>query len=151
MTIHLGRFTFWVLLFLLGCQDFLAAQVTEHSSAAAYIINPVSIPRNVNSEFGNVAVIVSGTIELAPAVAGHPGISLPVTTGTFTAAAFYFAGPEGYGINISTPPKPLIVNENKHPFLVSSFVSNPIQNQLNGMINGVFISVSPSKVTVNYN
>lgn len=129
------------------------AQVSSASSVSARIVTPIAIPQNVNSEFGNVAVIISGMVEISAVTAAESpsAISLPVGGGTFTAAAFYFAGPNGYAFTVNTPKKPLVVQNKTHSVLVSSFESTPVQDLQAGVISGVYISVSPSKVTVNYN
>jgi hypothetical protein len=129
------------------------AQTTCFPTAGATIVNPVSISKNVNSEFGNVAVIVTGTVEIAPVEKStvRGSIVLPASSGTFTAAMYYFTGSEGYAFTVSSPPKPLVVKNGKKEMHVQSFDSSPIQNESAGMIAGVYISVSPARVTVNYN
>jgi hypothetical protein len=147
-----GQMVWIFLIFISGWGIDCFAQ-NASSNASATIINPVSISKNVNSEFGNVAVIVSGTIEMSQVNKGSSkgNISLPASSGTFTAASYYFTGREGYSFTVSTPTSPLIVKNGQNLLHVVSFESSPVQNENSGSIAGVYISVSPSRVTVNYN
>jgi hypothetical protein len=149
-----GLVLFFLILFIAGCESVSFAQsASTYTSVSATIINPITISKNINSEFGNVAVIVSGVIELSPADKNqhHGEIVLPVSSGTFTAASFYFTGKEGYGFTVSSPATPLVISNGQTDMHVKSFDSAPVQNEGSGMISGVYISVSPSRVTVNYN
>jgi len=140
-------------LLLIFCNPCIFAQTTRYSSVSSTIINPVSISKNVNSEFGNVAVIISGIIEMSPVKKTNhlDDIVLPVSTGTFTAATYYYSGNSGYSFTVSSPASPLIIRNGASSMNVISFDSFPVQSESSGAIAGVYISVSPSRVTVNYN
>src|SRR5476651_2008266 len=68
------------------------AQATATASATATIITPISIVKNVDMNFGNVAVSASlaGTVVLNPAgtrtTGGAGGVTLPSTIGTVAGA-----------------------------------------------------------------
>jgi hypothetical protein len=129
------------------------SQNAATSSISATIVEPVGISKSVESDYGNVAIIVAWNVEMAP-VEGAPfssGISLPASTGTFTAASFYLSGKASYSYTIALPSEPVIVNGGKKNLRVASFTSESNLNASPGMIAGVFVSVSPFNVTVNYN
>lgn len=85
------------------------AQATAQASADATIVTPISITKNVDMNFGNVAVsaINPGTVILAPAgtrtTGGGGGVTLPATTGTVTAADFTVTGNGNYTYAITLP------------------------------------------------
>ena len=82
------------------------AQSTASASATATIVTPISITKNVDMNFGNIAVTSSGgTVILAAAGTRTKtgGITLPVVTGTVTAAQFTVTGEGTYTYDITLP------------------------------------------------
>ena len=83
------------------------AQAT--ATATATIVTPISITKNVDMNFGNIAVQAStgGTVILAPAgtrtTGGAGGVTLPVVNGTVTAASFTVNGNNSYTYAITLP------------------------------------------------
>jgi hypothetical protein len=149
----INRFYFiLIVLFGLSFNAFSQLIVTGGADVQATIVEPVNISKTVNSEFGNVAVILAGTVEMAPAGSHvEPGnIVLPVATGTFTAAIYCFSGASGYTYTVSYPTSPLTIKGSK-PLKVAAFLSDPVPAPGSNLIAGVFVAVTPSNVTVNYN
>jgi hypothetical protein len=108
--------------------------------------------RAVETNLGTVAVIIAGTVEVIPAriPAGTPNITVPVS-GTFTAASFVIEGKSAYAYTITVPPSPLEVKSSTGTMVVNSFASDPIINSATGLSSGVYVSVTPLNLTVNYN
>ena len=85
------------------------AQATATATATATIVTPISITKNVDMNFGNIAVAAAsgGTVILAPAgtrtTAGAGGVTLPAVTGTVTAASFTVNGNGSYTYAITLP------------------------------------------------
>lgn len=85
------------------------AQATATATATATIVTPISITKNVDMNFGNIAVQAStgGTVILAPAgtrtTGGAGGVTLPVVNGTVTAASFTVNGNNSYTYAITLP------------------------------------------------
>ena len=103
--------------------------------------------------YGNIAVVLAGTIEMTPSGKDlkNSDIKLPVSSGTFTAAAFYVAGPSGYSYSIAIPESPVSINSGEEEMTVRSFNSDPNLGPGKDQIGGIYVSVSPYYVTVNYN
>jgi len=103
--------------------------------------------------YGNIAIVVAGTIEMKTVgeVLENSNIKLPVSSGTFTATAFYIAGPSGYSYSISIPQSPVSIKNGENEMTVDSFNSDPNLRPGNNQIGGIFVTVSPYFVTVNYN
>src|SRR5664279_2048990 len=73
----------------------VSAQVTATAIGSATIITPISIAKNVDMNFGNIAVsATAGSVVLTPAgtrsIIG--GVTLPAVAGTVTAAQFTVSG-----------------------------------------------------------
>ena len=130
----------------------LYSQSRSTASAGATIIEPITISKTVETNFGTVAIIVAGTVEMIPTHirAGLSSIVLPVE-GTFTAASFVIEGKAAYAFTITVPPSPLEVRRGDKDLVVNSFSSDPILNPTSGLATGVYVSVTPLNLTVNYN
>jgi hypothetical protein len=137
-------------------QATLISQVTEMAGAkaSATIIEPGTMAKTINTDFGNVAIILSAFVKMAP-VGIRPekggGIVMPIASGTFTAAVYDFTGSSGLTYSVSYPLKPIIIKTGTEELQVTDFVSDPARNAGSELIAGVFVSVTPSNVTVNYN
>lgn len=103
--------------------------------------------------FRSVAIIFAGTVELSPrgVPPGIPTIMLPVTRGTFTAVTFVVGGTAAYAFTITIPPSPLEIKDGNDMLVVNSLSPDPILNPGTDLVAGVFVSVTPFDVTVNYN
>src|SRR5580704_16443050 len=105
------------------------AQATATATASATIITPISIAKNVDMNFGNIAVSAStgGTVILATAgtrTTGGSGVTLPSTTGTVAAADFTVSGQASYTYAITLPTSATL-SSGSNTMSVGSFVSFP--------------------------
>ena len=108
------------------------AQASATASSTATIITPISIVKNVDMNFGNIAVsaTVSGTVVLAPGgtrtTGGSGGVTLPSTTGTVAAADFTVSGQATYTYAITLPTTTVTLSDGSgHTMSVATFTSNP--------------------------
>ena len=107
------------------------AQATATASASATIVTPISIVKNVDMNFGNVAVsaTIAGTAILAPAgtrtTGGAGGVTLPATAGTVAAASFTVSGQASYTYAITLPSSCSLSDGASHTMTVNSFTSTP--------------------------
>jgi hypothetical protein len=160
------------LLALAGFATSASAQATASASATATIVTPISITKNVDMNFGNVAVQAStgGTVVLTPAGvrSATGGVTLPVTNGTVSAASFTVNGSGNYTYSITLPSTALTITSGANNMTVSSFTSSPSAigtltagtqtltvgatlNVAAAEPAGTYISETPFDVTVNYN
>ena len=150
------------------------AQATATASASATIITPITIVKDVDMNFGNVAVsaTLGGTVVLAPAgtrtTGGAGGVTLPATVGTVAAASFTVSGQANYTYAITLPTTKTITS-GANTMTVDNFTSNPsATGTLSGsgsqtltvgatlnvsaaQASGVYTNASGVPVTVNYN
>jgi len=146
------------------------AQVSATANASATIVTPISISKNNDMNFGNVATDGTvGTVILAPASTrtSTGGITFPATAGTVTAASFAVAGSGSYTYSISLPTS-VVIASGANSMTVNTFTSTPTlagalsagaQTLLIGatlnltaaQAAGSYTSASPFTVTVNYN
>ncbi|PWV56614.1 DUF4402 domain-containing protein [Chitinophaga sp. S165] len=147
-------------------------QETASATATATIVTPISIVKDVDMDFGNVAVqsTTAGTVVLAPGGTrtATGGVTLPTTAGTVTAASFTVSGTSGYTYTITLPTTPLTITSGANTMTVTAFTSDPSgTGTLTGgseVVNvgatlnvsaaqpaGVYVSATPFDVTVNYN
>ena len=151
------------------------AQATATASASATIITPITIVKNVDMKFGNVAVsaTLAGTVIMAPAgsrtTGGAGGVTLPATTGTVSAASFTVSGQSGYTYAITLPSTATITDPvSSSTMTVNGFTSSPATTGLltggsqtltvGATLNvgaaqtpGTYTNASGVPVTVNYN
>ncbi len=131
------------------------AQVMEVSGGkvSATIVETGSMSKTINTDFGNVSIVLSAFVKMAP-IGARPtqgGIVLPVASGTFTAAVYDFTGSGGSTYSVSYPVTPIIIKTGTQELQVTQFASDPARNAGSDLIAGIFVSVTPSNVTVNYN
>jgi hypothetical protein len=130
------------------------ASASVNSAVSVNITEPVGISKSINSFYGNGAVIFSFTVKILPTgndkIKGG-SITLPYTTGVITAAFFPISGFEGYTFTVLFPSSPLLFHQGTTEMLVTSLTNEPALGTDPEMIAGVFVSVSPLNVTVNYN
>ncbi|MFQ3181564.1 MAG: hypothetical protein ACI9Z4_001162 [Polaribacter sp.] len=167
------------LLFLLTAGFTMNAfsQAAATATATATIIAPIAITNALDMNFGNLAVQAggtgtSGTVVIAPAGTRTrtAGVTLPSTTGTFTAASFTIGGASGYTYVITIPSTGYIVTKatTLETMTVSAFTSSPSStgilkggsetlnigatlNVAAGQVPGVYTNATGFDVTVNYN
>ena len=82
------------LLLALSCVTFAQATASATATTANHVVPPIAITKTVDVNFGNVAVIASGTVVLAPASTrtATGGVTLPSAAGTVTAASLTLQG-----------------------------------------------------------
>ncbi len=150
------------------------SQETATATATAKIVTPISITKDVDMNFGNVAVQSTngGTVVLAPAGTrtSTSGVTLPAVTGTVTAASFTVNGDGAYTYAISLPTGSHVISNGANSMNVTDFKSTPTgtgtlsagtqQLKVGATLNvgaaqaaGTYTSaeLSPFAVTVNYN
>ena len=116
---------------VLGFASNSFAQASATASASATMITPISIAKNVDMSFGNIAVAAStgGTVVLAPAgtraTGGAGGVTLPATTGTVSAADFTVTGTPDYTYAITLPTSATLSDGSGHTMGVDGFTSTP--------------------------
>jgi hypothetical protein len=148
------------------------AQVTASATASATVITPIALTKDVDMNFGNVAVIGAGTVILAPAGTRTKtgGVTLPVATGTVSSASFTVGG-EGastYAITLPTADYTITKVASTETMIVNTFTSTPsgtgaltagaqtltVGATLNvgaAQVSGSYTNIVGFDVTVNYN
>lgn len=146
------------------------AQATATANASATIVTPISISKNTDMNFGNIATNGTvGTVVLSPASARTftGGVTLPAATGTVTAASFTVEGSGSYTYAI-TLPSSVIITSGSDQMTVNNFTSTPATtgtlssgsqtitigatlNLIASQAEGAYTSATPFAVTVNYN
>jgi hypothetical protein len=176
MKTSLRLFVLLSLILMLGTT--VQAQITETATATATIVQPITLLKVVDMDFGNLAVTTTaGTEVLDPAstpsrtVTG--GVTLPAVTGTVAAAEFDVTGVPNYTYAITLPASVVITNGTGSPpatMTVDTFISDQPGNigTLDGSGQqtfyvgatcnvaalqdaGTYTSLTPFDVTVNYN
>lgn len=125
--------------FLFGFAANSYSQVSANAASSATIVTPIAISKAIDMNFGNLAVSATGgTVILAPASTRSltGGVTLPVVTGTVTAAEFSITGQPNYTYSITLPSNSLTITETvggTATMTVSNFTSNPTPT---GTLNG---------------
>jgi hypothetical protein len=106
------------------------AQSTATATATATVITPISISKNADMSFGNLAVQsgTGGTVVLDPAGTRTStlGVTLPSANGTVTAAAFTVTGSGSSTYAITLPSTVTLTHSGGvETMAASSFTSNP--------------------------
>jgi uncharacterized protein DUF4402 len=108
------------------------AQASATASTSATIITPITIVKNTDMNFGNIAVSasVSGTVVLAPAgtrtTGGSGGVTLPSTTGTVAGADYTVSGQASYTYAITLPTTTVTLSDGSgHTMNLATFTSFP--------------------------
>jgi len=159
-------------LVLLGFAASTFAQVTATASTTATIITPIAITKDVDMNFGNIAVspTLGGTVVLPTSGARTKtgGVTLPVVTGTVTAASFTVTGEGNSTYSITLPSSAITLTSANGTMTVENFVSNPSNTgalsngsqeiKVGATLNvgaaqpaGTYTNESDLFVTVNYN
>ena len=151
------------------------AQSTATASASATIVTPISIAKNVDMNFGNIAVTsTGGTVILAAAGTrtATGGVTLPVVAGTVSAAAFTVSGQSAYTYDITLPSGNTVLSSGANSMNVNNFTASigltagalsvgapgtqsfSVGATINVGANqaaGSYTTATPFNVTVNYN
>ena len=145
------------------------AQVTATATAAGTIVAPIAIAKNIDMNFGNVAVnAVAGTVVLATddSRSKTGGVTLPAVAGTVTAAQFTVTGTAGYAYTFTVPTVATTVSNGTDNMTITNFTSNSLGLLTGGtevvkvgatlnvgasISAGLYTSAAPFTVTVNYN
>lgn len=150
------------------------AQETATATATATIVTPLSIIKEVDMNFGTVAVnaTTGGTVVLATdgTRSATGGVSLPVSAIVVgEAARFLVTGHDDYTYAITLPSADHTISNGANNMTVNAFVSDPLTdagklsagqevvhvgatlNVAAAQATGVYISTTPFEVTVNYN
>lgn len=149
----------------------VSAQVSATASTSATIITPIAITKTTDMNFGNVAVspTVAGTVVLAPNSGRTKtgGVTLPVITGTVSAAQFNVTGLAGSTYSITLPASIVLTNGSNN-MTVNAFTSTPTPTgtltggteniNVGATLNvnaaqaaGLYTNAAGLVVTVNYN
>jgi hypothetical protein len=120
-------FSLAILMLAFGVSTF--AQVTATATVAATIISPIAITKNVDMNFGNLAVGTGGgTVVLATdgsrSVTGD--VTLPANTGSPTAAAFTVTGAAAFTYSIGITGTPVTIRSGVNSMQVNTFITNPL-------------------------
>lgn len=146
------------------------AQASATADASATIVTPISIVKNTDMDFGNVATNGAvGTVVLTPGGARSftGGVTLPASMGTVTAASFTVSGSGAYTYAI-TLPSSVTITSGSDNMTVNTFTSTPATagaltggeqiitvgatlNLVASQAEGSYTSATPFTVTVNYN
>ncbi|SFW76519.1 DUF4402 domain-containing protein [Chitinophaga sancti] len=105
------------------------AQETAQATATATIVTPISITKDVDMNFGNVAVrsTAGGTVVLTPAGVrtSTGGVTLPTDAGTVAAASFTVTGVDGYSYSITLPTSAVTLTSGANTMTATTFTSDP--------------------------
>ena len=102
------------------------------ANAAANIISPMAITKNVDLNFGNIAAGTSaGTVELeTDGVRTAANVILPSVTGTVTAAEFTVTGLPGSNYIITLPTTPVTIASGGNNMTITTFTEDSATNTL---------------------
>jgi hypothetical protein len=112
-----------------GFSSSALAQDSDFAITSATIVAPISIVKDIDMNFGDIAVQggVAGTVVLTPAGGRTPsaGITLP-TTGFSSAAKFTVSGETGYTYSITLPASVVLTDAvSTTTMTVNAFNSTP--------------------------
>jgi len=157
---------------LLGFTTASLAQVTATASTSATIITPIAITKDVDMNFGNIAVspTLGGTVVLPTTGVRTKtgGVTLPVVTGTVTPASFTVTGEGSSTYTITLPTSAITLTSPSGTMTVDNFISTPSTTgtlssgtqevKVGATLNvaaaqaaGTYTNASGLFVTVNYN
>jgi len=161
------------LLLIAGTTTTAFAQSTASAIATANVITPISISKNTDMAFGNLAVqaATGGTVVLAPAGSRTrtSGVTLPATTGTVSAASFTVNGNGSYTYSITLPSSAVTLTHSGgvEVMTATAFTSSPsgtgtLSSGTQNIAVGATLNVAAAQlagvytsgnfdVTVNYN
>lgn len=127
---------------------------TSSANVSTTISRPLTYTKSMETEDGNMFMIVGAMLEISTSTklaSGHGSIVLPMTTASFTAAIFNLNNSTGLTYNVTVPETPLTFSAGTKTMKVTSMSLDPYLSGENGMTAGIFVSVTPYDVIVNYN
>ncbi len=151
------------------------AQSTATSSATATIVTPISIVKDIDMNFGNIAVTNNGgnvVLAAAGTRTATGGVTLPVVAGTVSAAAFTVSGQSAYTYDITLPTGNIVLSSGANSMNINTFTSSigltagalstgstgsqsfSVGATINvnaNQVAGTYTTSTPFNVTVNYN
>jgi hypothetical protein len=145
---------FTIFLVIIGLSGDLYSQSSAPANCTATIVEPATLTKSIDKIYGDEVLIISTKVTMSPVTKGSKtdNIALPVSSGIITVASFHLSGPGGYSYTFSLQPEPLTLKVgSKDMQVVSSSCESNFNTGNDGLIAGVFVSVSPNNVTVNYN
>lgn len=159
----------------LGFTTNVNAQASATATATATIVAPISITKNTDMNFGNIAVQAATGGDVILAAAGTrtrtAGVTLPAVPGTVSAAAFTVDGEVSYTYDITLPSTVTLTRTSGSETMTADEFTSSIgitAGELDGsgtqdftvgatlavaaaQVPGVYVSGTPFTVTVNYN
>jgi hypothetical protein len=111
-----------------GFSSSALAQVSDFASTTATIVAPITIVKDVDMNFGDIAVQggVAGTVVMTPAGGLTPSTGITLPTSTSAAAQFTVGGEADYTYSISLPASVLLTDTvSTETMLVDAFNSTP--------------------------
>lgn len=114
------------------------AQVNDEATSSVTIITPITITKNLNLEFGTIAVNnTAGTVEIktnnTSSVTG--GVTRPTVGGTINAAKFHVTGLPGATYTISLSPATITLKSGLNSMTAGTFTCSPAVGA-NGVLTG---------------
>ena len=163
-------FALSIVMLAFAASTFAQPGVSATATATATIITPIAISKDVDMNFGNVAVNASaGTVILAPASTRtvSEGCTLPTPIGTVSAASFTVTGLAASTYSITLPAAATTITAVSN-ITVDTWTSTPTPTgtltagtstlTIGATLHvgasqaaGVYVSAIPFIVTVNYN
>jgi hypothetical protein len=127
--------------------------ISATATSSATIITPISMSSDVPLAFGNVAVNANaGTVVMTPASptvrTSTGGVTLPQTTGTYTAAHFIVGGQGNSAFTIGLPTD-ITITSSSNTMHVTTFLSSLTSNS--GTLNSSGVSSFYVGATLNVN
>jgi hypothetical protein len=128
-----------IVILLLASRMTVFCQVTATASTTAVMITPIAITKDVDMNFGNIAVSPSlgGTVVL-PVTGSRTntgGVTLPVITGTVSPATFTVRGEGNSTYSITLPSSAITLTAGAMSMTVDNFVSSPSNS--GSLVNGI--------------
>jgi hypothetical protein len=127
---------------------------TTSANVSATISRPLFYNKTYDTEEGSMFMVVGALLEITTSTksaSGKGSIMLPISTASFTAAIFNLKESSGLTYNITVPDTPLTFRSGTKTMKVTSMTLDPYLSGENGMTAGIYVSVTPFDVTVNYN
>ena len=130
-------------------------QASSTASASATLVEPITITKSIDKIAGGDGEVIIISAKVVMTSVGNSSkvnkINLPATSGLFTAASFSFSGLSGYSYAFTVPSVPTIFKNGSKMMEIESSFDDSTLNAGKDMVAGVFVSVTPYNVTVNYN
>lgn len=123
ITLIISMFTLCV-----GFSSSALAQVSDFAVTSSTIVAPISIVKDIDMNFGDIAVQggVAGTVIMTPAGGLTPSAGITLPTSTSSAAQFTVGGETGYTYSITLPASVVLTDTvSATTMTVNAFNSTP--------------------------